>query len=651
MVRTGRAARPLLVVLLAGLGVVLAAPSAGAHAVLVSSDPADGAALEASPEAIVLSFTEPPELELSEVVLRDDAGAAVEIPPARVVPDDPRSLQVELASPLERGAYAVSWRVTSKADGHTTAGILAFGVGVDPSAIDEIPTDVEDEPETSPVEVASRLVLIGGLVVALGGAVVALWVAPGAPPAVRRYLLAGAGLSVIGLAGLAFAQSSAARVGLGQLLGTSVGRSLLLRAAGVAVLVAGAAIAARATGPARPGLIAAAIGAAGAMLAEVQGGHAAGESAPLLNIVSQWVHFLAASAWVGGLAALLLAVRGAPDEEKAASVRRFSLMAGVALFIVAGTGTVRALNALPSWGSLIDSAYGRLVSLKILLLLGLAGLGALNRYRNVPAARRSLHGLRRIGRLEIALAVAVIGATAFLTSISPPQEDAGGPPSGPSLIVEGSDFGTTLRVRLEVRPGRPGPNEFTVVITDFDDGAPVDAERVSLRFSIGGGDESVLDLERTGPGVYAGRGPNLTAPGRYRVSVLIQQGADSVAVELQLATPCGARVLSSGDPTIYVVDLAGDASVQVYVDPGRPGTNEVHFTYFDAEGNELEVDAVPEIRAVSPEGAVRELEVRRFSQGHFIATAQLDAGRWRFEASGGAGEGSTLASCFEEEVT
>ena len=71
--------------------------------------------------------------------------------------------------------------------------------------------------------------------------------------------------------------------------------------------------------------------AAAAMFLHAMAGHANGPSpVRVLNLTVQWVHLLAVGVWIGGLAWLLLGVRRQQHEERAASVRRFSLVAGYA---------------------------------------------------------------------------------------------------------------------------------------------------------------------------------------------------------------------------------------------------------------------------------------------------------------------------------
>src|SRR5437879_10066449 len=63
------------VALLAALGLVLLmGPGAAAHALVASSDPADGATLASSPPQVVITFTEQPDLRRSLIQVLDTSG-------------------------------------------------------------------------------------------------------------------------------------------------------------------------------------------------------------------------------------------------------------------------------------------------------------------------------------------------------------------------------------------------------------------------------------------------------------------------------------------------------------------------------------------------------------------------------------------------
>ena len=47
-----------------------------------------------------------------------------------------------------------------------------------------------------------------------------------------------------------------------------------------------------------------------------------------------------------------------------------------------------------------------------------------------------------------------------------------------------------------------------------------------------------------------------------------------------------------GQPTLYTFTLPGGQQLQAYNDPGSAGTNQLHVTAFDAQGQELPLQSV-----------------------------------------------------------
>src|SRR5207247_2957558 len=129
---------------------------------------------------------------------------------------------------------------------------------------------------------------------------------------------------------------------------------------------------------------------AAALTVDVLAGHAAAGDSPPLAVSIQLVHALTAGLWMGGLVALLVAIRGLPTDEKTLAVRRFSSSAGVLIALVALTGIARAIVQVGTVEALIGSDFGRLVILKSGGLMVLAALGAFNRFINVPRVAATL---------------------------------------------------------------------------------------------------------------------------------------------------------------------------------------------------------------------------------------------------------------------
>jgi copper transport protein len=639
----------------AAIALVLVLPGpAEAHALLAASDPADGTRLTEAPNEVVLRFTEAPELSLSSVTLLDRTGAELDAGAPQLVPGDPAALRVSVPD-LEQGVYTVTWRTVSRVDGHPSGGTFAFGIGVSPLQVAPATAPEVTTPKPSPLEMTGRLVLFAGLGLLLGAAWVGALAFGDAPRGVRSIAGWAWLLGFVGLVVLAAAQQRSSGVGFGEFLPTTVGRALLYR--GGAIVLAGTGLLAASLWPRsrRAALLVAGAAAAGAMLAHVAAGHAAARGdLAWAKVMAQWAHFGAVGLWLGGLAALLIGVRGSPDASKASAVRRFSAVAAFALATVAITGLFRALNEVGSWGALFSTGYGRLVLAKVGLIGALAGLGAVNRYRNVPRAASSLQGLRKVSRGELALAVAALAAASVLATLVPPAQvpAVAGPPA--ALVDTGSDFATSVRARLEVSPGLPGANQFAIEVTDYDSGEPVEAQRVAMRFSYLGGarvEQSILELRPTEEGRYRATGSNLSIGGPWGVTVLVQRGADAVEVPLEVATLCTATEIP-GDPPLpptHVVEVPDVGSVEGYLLPLGGSRYEVHFTFIDAQGKELGVEGQPSIVAWRPGTDPTTLEPETLTQGHFLALARLEPGTWRFDGAAEGGD-TALAGCFEQSL-
>lgn len=638
-----------------GVLLVLATPEpAGAHALLASSDPTDGTRLDEPPAEIVLRFTEAPELPLSEVSLLDRSGATLQVGEPAAVPGEPESLSVDVPA-LEQGVFTVTWRTVSKVDGHPSGGTFAFGIGVSPLQVAPVEAPAVDTPEPSPLEMAGRLVLFVGLGLLVG----ATWVGSLAfvvpPGPVRRVAGWAWGTALLGLAVLAVAQQRASGVGFAEFLPTTPGRALLYRAGAIALAGTGLLAAALWPRSRRALLLAAGVAAAGGMLAHVAAGHAAARGdLAWAKVGAQWLHFVAVGVWLGGLAALLVGVRGRPGGVKAAAVRRFSAVAAFALAAVATTGLVRALNEVGSWSALFTTGYGQLVLVKAGLIGALAALGGINRWRNVPRAGTTLRGLRRVSSGELVLAVGAVAAAAVLTTLVPPAQIPAAVRPPAALMATGSDFATSVRARLEVDPALPGANRFELRLTDFDTGEPVDAQVVRLTFSfLGGADlaDSQLDLHPHGAGRYRATGSNLSIGGPWDVTVLVQRGSDSVEVPVQVATLCEALEIPGEPPlpTSHIVEVPEVGSVEGYLIPLGGGRAEVHFTFLDTGGAPIEVEGDPSIVAWREEQDPQALTAEFLDVGHYYGIARLGPGEWRFDGAASGG-GVSLAGCFEETL-
>ena len=538
--------------LLAGLWLLATGPAAAAHGSLRASDPAGGTWVARPPHAVTLRFSEAPDPTLSSIRVLDAGGRAVAGGRPQRVPGRPLELRMPLHG-LRNGTYTVSWRTISAVDGHPTAGTFAFGIGggglVLPPA--QAVAAARATPPPAPLAVAGRWAYYWGLTLLLGAAAAGLLVfdrrLPGRPaPLLGLAVLAAAA----GLAAMVVAARADAGVSFGDLLGSTTGawlawRTILLAGAAgatVGLLLAG-------PGKARP-LVVVGLAAAGGMLVHALAGHAAGPSSlRLLNLAAQWAHLLAVGVWIGGLAWLLAGLRGRARTDRRAVAVRFSKLAGASVAVVVVTGLARSVDELGGWRALLGSGFGRALGVKLALFSGLLLLGAVNRYRLVPAlqvtARRRATGrLRRSVRGELWLAAGVLLAAALLSELPPGATSvaaAARPPAQRQLLrATGTDYATSVRVTLTVSPGAAGPNSFAAAVSDYDTGTPLPVERVELTGTPMARPDLAsarLKLVKGADGSWQGKGQLLSIGGRWSLVTIVEAAGGGVTVPLELDVP------------------------------------------------------------------------------------------------------------------
>jgi len=649
---------------------VIAAGSAGvaAHALLLSSVPAANAVLAVAPTSVTLTFTEPPDPHVSSVRVLDVAGAVHTTGPAVTGSGGPNTLTAPVG-PLPVGVYTVAWRTVSAADGHSTAGSFAFSVGTGappPSAPPgAAPPDTEGASTVSAPATLARVVLYLGLVVLLGSLLTGEALMGERARRLGPVRLVAWLAASLGAVALIAGQAVDAGVSLGDALASSLGvdaagRLAPLLAAGPAMLVA-----ARSSRWRRSASLVAAALVAVALLADAAASHASTVIAPTLNIALQWLHAVGVAVWLGGLAGLLLELRDPELDSRARLVAQFSRWATVGILVVALTGVARAAFELHSLDELTSTDYGRLLLIKLGLFAGLALLGAVNHFRNVPAGERGISAVRRLGSVELLLGTTAIVVASLLVTTPPPADATSGgsagampgasaspppsaqPPTGATF--KGSDYATTVKVALTVTPTTPGPAQFGAKVTDYDTGAAVPATGVKLRFAlparpdVGG---SSLALQSTAAGAWTGTASNLSLAGLWSVTVVVTEASTTVEVPIAvtMAPSTGAPDVNrvAGQPTLYSVHLAGGSQAQLYLDPMSPTVADLHITYFDAAGKELPVTNI-KVDAAQAGGPPTSLTMSPIEPGHATAMVTTTTGvPISLFVSGTAADGSPI---------
>jgi copper transport protein len=546
---------------------LLIAPAAAqAHALLERTTPERGADVKRQPQQVAFYFDEPVESEFGSVRVFDSSGAEVQTGDVLRPGGDGKGVAVALQPDLPDGTYTATYRVVS-ADSHPVSGGFVFSIGKPDRGGAPIAELLDDQSgpgtDSAPFVIDRWLgylataVLAGGLLF-----LIAVWrpalarssaaaadrepAAGAAEGRVRRSARIAAAVGLLAaLAALPLQASTAAGISfvngfdadlISQVLDTRFGTLAAVRSVAWLALVLLVWLAPKRIW-ARSGPLAAlaAVPIAALLLAPGLGGHASTQSPSAILLPADLVHMTAMSAWLGGLAALVLAVpagsRLLPTERRAELVSgclaRFSPIALGSVIALALTGTIQAIIEVGSFPALVDTGFGRIVLAKILLLLILIGLGWSNRNRLMPAIR-SLAGaaspLGRLGRrlrsnlrIEVALIGVVLGASALLVGYAPTSETAAGPVSGTATLGD-------AYLEYTVEPATVGSNQVHLYLFDADDGSQLDPKEVTATASLSDRDVGPLPIElrKAGPGHYTAPAAQFGIAGDWDLSVTVR---------------------------------------------------------------------------------------------------------------------------------
>jgi copper transport protein len=525
----------------------LVASPAGAHAELERGEPAPNASLPASPGRIRLVLTEPPST-LSQLSLTGPDGKRADLGPTRVAGD---ALEASVGY-LEPGTYTVRWGTFSDEDGHLVGGSYRFQVG--PGRLAEVGGTGPALDRT--LSIGSRLLLLAGAILWAGSLLLGWLLAPSAPeyPVLATFdtrLRRVTGWAVLTtlvlgeLANLAAAARSGLPVGTGDFFfGSTTGQLLTAR---ICVLAAGLGLSGwpRRGGQDRRTQLALAVGYLGLLAFS---GHARlAPAGPLSGPLFDGIHLLGASAWLGGIVLLGLGLPAATaGGGLAEAARRFSPVALAAAATLGITGIFATDQQLLSASDLSDSAYGRLLVIKLVLVAALvamsAQVGFVLRPRLLgeapgtgPGAVVASRLLRNL-RAEAVVAAGIVACVALMTSRASPQVVAAGAVRGggrapdPGPVLARQEVGDR-QVALSIVPGVRGRNRVIV---------SVDGEAVpNLRLRVDG-------PERAGPAL--------------RLPVV--DGASTAEVDIPSAGDWRARVTVAGKEVDFSFTVG---------EPVRPG--------------------------------------------------------------------------------
>lgn len=576
--------------------------TASAHAALVKSNPANGEKVTRPPVRVILNFSESIERRLTRIQAFDKDRNRVDEGGIEFDDKDPAFASIGLKD-IGPGLYTVEFDNVSQVDGHPWNGIFQFVV-LNPDG--SVPAGAEFNPNAAAgagttgllppkADAALKWMALLSLAIVAGSAFFTLAVSR---PAARfmeeepyqatldrsEAWLINAGHILLPLGFITMALLVLSTVNRFE-TSTSVGTYLSSIQAGryrslflASTIVALVGIDVLNLSPSRRfrnvGLtltLAASLSALYSFSATSHGGVGAGS---FWSVTSDYIHLVASAAWLGALVMLLPFFRWSRKVLRDDQTRflytanlfdRFSIIAGLSVIAILATGTFNGLAQIPSWNALIHTSYGRVLVVKLAMIIPLLVVAGLNAFVIKPRLVETIDGLHQQGgdlrskqrsdaeiRLrglqralpwtiatEVALILAVFASVAVLSQTSTAKGEIASRQSQIQSATGFKDEKTAGDLQLEflIKPNRVGLNQYTLNMKNADGSPVTNATQVRLRFfytdpsnpSLSTG-QTELVLNRFGDGVYQGSGAYFSQPGSWRVEAGIRrEGKDDVS--------------------------------------------------------------------------------------------------------------------------
>jgi copper transport protein len=307
------------------------------------------------------------------------------------------------------------------------------------------------------------------------------------------------------------------------------------------------------------------LGLAAALLLNFSAGsHAGAVPGSVWAVLGDYIHLVAAAVWIGGLVLLPVLIWQIRRTTTATNhsqllplVRRFSYFASFAVFILVVSGLFNSLVELSSLSSLLDTSYGRVLLVKLFLIMFALEVAFFNNRLVHRQARQLRHtsGLHRFNRqvaLEAIFGLGVMLSVAVLVQTPAPRSLA----STTGAFQLDLPFNTIARaddlyVHVQVTPNQVGNNRFWVHLYHPDTSSIGEVQLVRLFFNyqeeqLG---QATVDLEPQGQDTFAVEGAYTNQAGMWDLSVYIRRrGMDDALAEVSLEVPAPTGEIASTNP-------------------------------------------------------------------------------------------------------
>ena len=461
---------------------------------------------------VVVFFSEPVEIDFSELKVLDNNGNQIDNKDTSYYEGE--DSLIITTPPLEDGVYTVTTKALSKIDGHLVPSAFLFAVGnvvVDPELLGQ----QESAELVFLPEAGARFPGLVGQTIVLGAIIASLiiWGTQN-KQLIREEInkielfhhgkfmsVTGLGLGLVFISNILMIAVQTIRLGASPIdtIQTSFGTVWILRMIITIILLGIWFWLDRKKTLSKKNQIPLLIGMLALIGTSSLIGHGAA-SGEIPALVLDYIHNLVSAIWIGGIFYFVFTLLPTFSQLKEIKrekmslvlIPRFSIVFVIAIGVVIITGPTLMWFLESDVGLIVESIYGQLIILKIIIAAIMIGMGGFfqfkvqkNAEKNLISGKISVHKkLKKSLKIEITLGIILLGVVALLTN--------GTLPAGEIQKVDAQEitygfqtveFTENAKLDIEIFPFSSGANNILVRVSDFDNKPLYDLNQVKVKVS------------------------------------------------------------------------------------------------------------------------------------------------------------------------
>ncbi|WP_400241570.1 copper resistance CopC/CopD family protein [Niallia sp. JL1B1071] len=506
-----------------------------AHAYITNSTPTENEILETAPNNVYIEFNEKIQTGFTILNVLNSSGERVDQKNVKIDTNTEKSITVDLEPDLPNDIYTVEWRIVS-ADGHSISGMIPFSIGELPEGA-TFPTQQENGNMLTFIStMINKSFLYIGFSLYMGLLLFYLiWykskkLSNSLIKRTKTVSITAIVFLAISIISTIFIQTQSyagggllASISISNLLetlkNTKEGTIWILQIILLVILyVSHLSIWKKEAYLIGKLWVIPGLAFLGIMLSKAFLGHPSSSPYETVAILFNFTHMVAASIWLGGMLVIILFLRegifareGEGHDLYWSSMEKYSLWALFSVAALAISGTINASLLVPDFHSLVSTAYGKVLLIKVALLVLMLIFGAYHLVSRLLLKKKNFYKLSI--KIEIGLGILVLLVTSAFTQIQTPTLPIDLP------FYEEAELGYNENISLSITPKKTGvQNQYEVFVFD-NSRNPIDPiEQITISL-INGEKETSFPLTKEKDGHYLAGNLQLNQPGNWEVEI------------------------------------------------------------------------------------------------------------------------------------